>query len=500
MSEIDQGTKASSSSPTGAAPLRLIHLIAQHNRHPTGMTTVFEEIAEQAKSRGWSFEIGVPRQVEGAGWVEELAARGTTVHFIDYGKTREMSKRIAEVLGDDPGPALVHCHLSTYDLAAATACRKRDSVSLVWHVHSVLPEGLVRLARTRVKFATFGRRVDGIVIPFENTREDLIRRGAAPDDLIVFPGSVDPDDYPWPSAEERRLARHGLGVPEHSFLLLHFGWHWYEKGGDQFVEMVRLLVDAGVPVVGLVNRGGEAAERSIAQHGLTDVIQVGGLVEDSRDLFVAADCMVGPSRAEGLTFTYLEGLAAGLPLVATNLPGEHYLYDRLRGMHRVLHEPADLAAGVREILERSDEERTAAAAEVRQWLVEERSVHRTVADLFDAVRADRRRSGPARGSRAYAEREEPPRSARLTPLATGPQSIPNWLRGAHVDRSRGPLRADLAGADRAGGAGPEGLHLAHTRRDLELVFLVADQLVVEPRALLLFSVRSISPIPSLPGL
>jgi glycosyltransferase involved in cell wall biosynthesis len=363
--------------------VRLIQLIANHNRHPTGMTTVFESIVSQAAERGWDVVIAVPEAAEGAVWVERLATLGASIHLLPYGSNRSMTAHISRLLAADSQPTLVHTHLTTYDIAAALACGRRSNVVLFWHVHSVLPEGMKMLLRARLKFALLGGRVDRVVIPFENTRQDLIRRGVRAEKLVVFPGCVDPEEYPVPTSEERALCRDRMEVPDGSLLLLHFGWHWYEKGGDQFLETVRLLVDEGLPVIALVNRGGEPAERTRERLGLEEVVRIEGLVEDSRPLFVAADCMVGPSRAEGLTFTYLEALATGLPLVATNLPGEHYLNDALRACIVAGHDPHSLAAGVREVLGRSEDERAAAAAEMRSWIVAERSVGTTVTRLMD---------------------------------------------------------------------------------------------------------------------
>lgn len=366
--------------------MRLIQAIAASNRHATGMTTVFAELMNRAQELGWSFEFMIPRAIEGAEWTESFLERGAVIHVLDEGGIRELAAQISAALDTSSEPALMHTHLSTYDVPAVLAARRRSDVGLVWHVHSVLPEGLKPLLRSRVKFNTFGRRVDRVVIPFENTRGELIKRGVPPEHLVVMPGCIDADEYPLRSAEERRRAREAMEVPDSSHLLLHFGWHWHEKGGDLFLETVRLLIEAGVPVTALINRGGEAATASAERLGLTDVVQIGGLVEDSRSLYVAADCMVGPSRAEGLTFSYIEALATGVPVVATNLPGKRFLYDSVRACMVASHDPESLAGAVRSVLERTDEEAQSSAEEAHAWIATERSVERVTADLLDEYR------------------------------------------------------------------------------------------------------------------
>jgi glycosyltransferase involved in cell wall biosynthesis len=363
--------------------MRLIEVIAASNRHPTGMTTIFAELRDRALDRGWTFEVMIPEAIDGAGWVEEFAAHGTVVHVLRPGGIRQVSAQISAVLEARPEPALLHTHLSEYDMPAALAIRGRPDVALFWHVHSVLPEGTMRLLRTRTKFALFGRRVDRVVIPFENTKPDLVRRGAKPERIVVMPGSIDPDDYPLRSAAERSAARAAIGIPDDTRLLLHFGWHWYEKGGELFLQTVRRLVDEGVPVRALVNRGGDPAAEGIRRLGLEDVVEIGGLVEDSRSLFVPADCVLGPSRAEGMTFAYIEALSTGVPVVATNLPGERYLYDEVRACVVADHDPASLAQATRNVLSRSEEEAHEIAAEAHAWIEDNRTVERVAQGLFD---------------------------------------------------------------------------------------------------------------------
>jgi glycosyltransferase involved in cell wall biosynthesis len=363
--------------------MRLIETIAATNRHPTGMTTIFAELRDRALERGWTFELMIPEAIDGAGWVDDFASRGTIVHVLRPGGIREVSEQISSALDARPEPALLHTHLSEYDMPAALATRKRPDVGLIWHVHSVLPEGTMRLLRTRTKFALFGRAVDRVVIPFENTKPDLVRRGAKAERIVVMPGSIDPDDYPLRSAAERRAAKAAMGVPEDTHLLLHFGWHWYEKGGELFLQTVRRLVDEGVPVRALINRGGDPATEGIQRLGLEDVAEIGGLVEDSRSLFVAADCVLGPSRAEGMTFAYIEALSTGVPVVATNLPGERYLYDEVRACVVARHDPGSLAEATRHVLSRDEAEAHEIAVEANAWIADNRTVERVASDLFD---------------------------------------------------------------------------------------------------------------------
>jgi starch synthase (maltosyl-transferring) len=64
-----------------------------------------------------------------------------------------------------------------------------------------------------------------------------------------------------------------------------------------------------------------AVERLIAEHSLQDRVLLLGQRQDVPSLLKAADVFVFCSRTEGLPNSLLEAMAAGLPSVATNVPG-----------------------------------------------------------------------------------------------------------------------------------------------------------------------------------
>ncbi len=57
------------------------------------------------------------------------------------------------------------------------------------------------------------------------------------------------------------------------------------------------------------------------QLGLADRVHFAGYVADSREVYVASDVLLMPSRFEGLPMTLLEAMAMGLPVVASKLDG-----------------------------------------------------------------------------------------------------------------------------------------------------------------------------------
>jgi glycosyltransferase involved in cell wall biosynthesis len=64
-----------------------------------------------------------------------------------------------------------------------------------------------------------------------------------------------------------------------------------------------------------------ALEREAGQAGVADRVVFAGLRPDARQIIGAADAVVIPSRVEGLPLVALEALAAGTPIVATDVRG-----------------------------------------------------------------------------------------------------------------------------------------------------------------------------------
>lgn len=103
-----------------------------------------------------------------------------------------------------------------------------------------------------------------------------------------------------------------------------------------------------------------------------------GAVEDVPALLAQADVLVSTSSHEGLSLAQLEALAAGVPVVATNVGGAAEIAARHPGMMKLLPvdaQPAEFAAAIRELAGKRGDGRLAAdfttrvMAERHAWLL-----------------------------------------------------------------------------------------------------------------------------------
>jgi glycosyltransferase involved in cell wall biosynthesis len=120
-----------------------------------------------------------------------------------------------------------------------------------------------------------------------------------------------PDPSPWP--------------PGTDFRILFVGRFSYYKGLEVLVEAMRALPrDCGLLLVGDGERRA-AIEAAVRMHGLADRVRFAGALVDSAlaRALAAADVLCLPSieRSEAFGLVLLEAMRAGVPCVATAVPG-----------------------------------------------------------------------------------------------------------------------------------------------------------------------------------
>ncbi len=128
------------------------------------------------------------------------------------------------------------------------------------------------------------------------------------------------------------------------------------KGVNDLVAATRLAAEQGFDGVVLLAGGetaqGQAAElrRQVERAGCKEIVRLLGPVtgQRKRRAFARADCLVLPSRAEGMPMALLEGMAHGLAVVATRVGA---VPEAVRdGVDGVLLDPGDVDSLTRAML------------------------------------------------------------------------------------------------------------------------------------------------------
>lgn len=172
------------------------------------------------------------------------------------------------------------------------------------------------------------KRMDALLGNSRAVVQDLIDEGAPPDRVRLIYNGIDTERFPLEDLREDRRAamRAGLGLPDDWVVLICIANLFPYKGHADLLEALALL-GANVParpillVVGRDAGARAALEAQTAQLGLSETVYFLGERHDIPDLLAASDVGVLASHEEGFSNAVIEGMAAGLPMVVSNVGG-----------------------------------------------------------------------------------------------------------------------------------------------------------------------------------
>lgn len=127
-----------------------------------------------------------------------------------------------------------------------------------------------------------------------------------------------------PAPERRAVVRAELGLANDDFAIFQVARLDPIKDHATAVRtMARVAAQRPNAKLLIVGEGPEQAtiETLIRQHNLAANVRMFGLRTDVPRLLAAADCFLLTSKSEGIPLTVIEAMAAGLPVVATDVGG-----------------------------------------------------------------------------------------------------------------------------------------------------------------------------------
>ncbi len=135
--------------------------------------------------------------------------------------------------------------------------------------------------------------------------------------IVVVPTGVDIEKFSGAGA----LDRSELGVSNEDFVIVYAGLLVPRKGIDIMLKVVKRLEEGDVKLL-LVGDGPKKKEYiDLAEKlEIRDKVKFLGWRKDIPNILKSADLLFLPSRGEGLPGIVMEAMAAGLPIVASDIP------------------------------------------------------------------------------------------------------------------------------------------------------------------------------------
>lgn len=276
---------------------------------------------------------------------------------------------------------IVQTHLLTVlDAVVLRLRRVPCGPAVVWTFHGTdflplragptLP--LRRLA-CRWAYRAGARRVDAIVAVSDAVRDAVVRQlGPAADKATVIGNAPSPRKYE--AARPAEAVRRDLGLGPGARVVLFVGRLAEEKGCRSLIEAVPALLSR-VPAAATLLAGHgpdrELLEALAQRSGVAGRVGFLGDRDDVADLLAAADVVCLPSVREGLSLALLEAMAAGRPVVASNIAANRAVLENgASGLLVPPSDPAGIAGGLIAILSDPDRARGMGQTARRRALAE----------------------------------------------------------------------------------------------------------------------------------
>ena len=230
------------------------------------------------------------------------------------------------------------------------------------------------------------RLADRVLVNAEAVKSWLAEQGFPAARITVIPNGVDLSRFNTPA--NPRAVRRSLGVSEDARLVAVVSRLHRLKGIEDFLEAAAVIGTAHPDVRFLVVGNPSPIDNlayldELSRHaqrlGLTDRVIFTGLRDDVPALLSAVDVSVMPSLNEALSNVLLESMAAGAPVVATDVGGTiEALQHERNGLLIPAANPAAMAAAIDRLLSNPSLARDL-GARARQSIADNFSLDRMVA-------------------------------------------------------------------------------------------------------------------------
>lgn len=314
---------------------------------------------------------------------------------------------------DEVDPAVVHSMLFGANMVARRGRLQVPVPVLTSLVNtSYAPERLAAMPTGRHKLrvvqaadAVTGRlAVDRFHAVSASVRDDAVRRLRIPAERIDVIGRGRPDPRRHVAADARRAVRAALGIPPDARVVVNLGRHEHQKDQATLVRAVAPLLarhpDAWVLVAGREGNATPAVHRALAEVPAQDRrrLLLLGHRGDVAEVLAASDVFVMASHHEGMPGAVIEAMAAGLPVVASDIGPVHEV--AVEGSTALVATPGDarsFTAAVEALLE--DPVRRAAMGAAGRQVFEDRFTIEAVTSAMAALYREVASAGPRRRPR-----------------------------------------------------------------------------------------------------
>lgn len=305
-------------------PLRILHVVGDSKYG--GGSVVVQRLAEFARRQGFDVDVLTTDRIF------QGILRGNGIEVVDL-PCIWRDTRLRDAVGlwrlvtflQKNRYTIVHTHTSKGGFIGRLAARLAHVPVVIHTVHGFAFHEQSKPYQILL-FGTLERLAakwcDAIVTVSEFHRNWALRLGiGTPQQVFAIPNGIPPNRvYP---TQPRDITRAELGVGEGEYLLISIGRLAPQKGFEYALSALQLLRPSQGQAIRLVIAGEgpmrSALENMIRRMSLETSVSLIGFREDVGNLLAAADVVILPSLWEGLSISLLEAMAAGKPIITTDI-------------------------------------------------------------------------------------------------------------------------------------------------------------------------------------
>lgn len=298
-----------------------------------GVSTASHLIKKHLTARGHDVYVITPSDPKAE--AEENVIRVPSIPFVSAKRLAFMCPPMIYKQITDLDLDLVHTQ--TEFVMGDLARRVRQDLKIP-HVHTFhtlyedwlqgqLGEGNAsKAARTFIRrFSTkFCNSADYIIVPTQKTEDVLLAYGVTTP-LQILPTGIELDRFTAAAAdaESRLQLRQAFNIPQDAFVLIYVGRISHEKAINEILEYLPQLIGENDDFYFVLAGSGPQLQEycdQVSEAGLEKKIKFIGPVspDEVPRYYAMGDAFASASRSETQGLTYIEAMAAGLPLLVFN--------------------------------------------------------------------------------------------------------------------------------------------------------------------------------------
>jgi len=193
----------------------------------------------------------------------------------------------------------------------------------------------------------YNRYFDSMIACSQGVAESLIKEGIKERKVHVIHNTTEiPENISNISGDK---FRNQFGLKEKFVLGISSWFHKERKGFDILFESFSKLDERFVLlIIGIPKENQKEVFEYASTFGLTeDKIIMPGFIDNIYEYYKAMDIFLLPSRSEGFSLALLEAAASGLPIIASNIPGnDEFIEHKKNGLLFNISQPDELLQNI----------------------------------------------------------------------------------------------------------------------------------------------------------